>query len=102
MPKKNFRKLFLEGWNHLFEKEEDINKLAPATMQNLFWMIYNGLTEYQDAISCVKSLEKAKTETKYINEEGNNFAWACGSTGRKHNEMRLQVFSDIFDDLELN
>ena len=27
MPKKNFRKLFLSGWNRLFGKEEDINKL---------------------------------------------------------------------------
>ena len=71
-------------------------------MQNLYWMIFNGLTEYEDAISSVKLLEKAKTETKYINEEGNNFAWACGGTGRKNNEMRLSVFSDIFDTLEIN
>ena len=32
MPK-NFRKLFLEGWNRLFEKEEDINKLRTQSLQ---------------------------------------------------------------------
>ena len=32
MPKKNFRKLFLEGWNRLFEKEEDINKLRTHSL----------------------------------------------------------------------
>ena len=32
MPKKNFRKLFLEGWNRLFEKEEDINKLRTQSL----------------------------------------------------------------------
>ena len=92
----------LDNWIDRLHKEEDVNKLAPATMQNLFWMIFNGLTEYEDAVSSVKLLEKAKTETKYINDEGNNFAWACGSTGRKHNEMRLSVFSDIFDTLQIN
>lgn len=92
----------LDNWIDRLHKEEDVNKLAPATMQNLYWMIFNGLTEYEDAISSVKLLEKAKTETKYINEEGNNFAWACGGTGRKNNEMRLSVFSDIFDTLEIN
>ena len=32
MPKKNFRKLFIEGWNRLFEKEEDINKLRTQSL----------------------------------------------------------------------
>ena len=32
MPKKNFRKLFLEGWNRLFEKDEDINKLRTQSL----------------------------------------------------------------------
>jgi len=45
--------------------------------------------------------EKAKTMSKYVNEDGNNFAWARGSTGAKHNQVRLEVFSDIFDFLEI-
>ena len=62
-------------------------------------MMTNGLTEYEDAVIAVQMHEKAKTMSKYVNDDGNNFAWACGSTGSKHNELRLKVFSDIFDEI---
>jgi hypothetical protein len=65
-------------------------------------MMTNGLNDYKDAVFAVKALQKAKTSTKYVNEDGNNFAWACGSTSGKHNEMRLKVFSDIFEDLGID
>ena len=93
----------LDNWMDRLRKEEGIDDkmLTASTMQNLYWMMTNGLTEYEDAVVAVKMHTKAKTMTKYINREGNNFAWACGSTSAKHNQMRLKVFSDIFDRLEI-
>ena len=32
MPKKNFRKLFLKGWNKFFGKEQDISKLRTQSL----------------------------------------------------------------------
>ena len=91
----------LDNWMDRLSKQERITDkmLTASTMQNLYWMMTNGLTEYEDVVNVVQMLHKAKTMSKYVNEDGNNFAWACGGTGSKHNQMRLKVFSDIFDKL---
>ena len=69
MPKKNFRKLFLEGWNRLFEKEEDINKLRTQSLYRAKKGIMNVGTphDWEDYEEYKKS-EEEKINPKYFYE----------------------------------
>lgn len=93
----------LDNWMERLSKEEDLSSdmLPPAFMQNLFWMMINGLSDYEEAVEAAKMHHKAKSSSRYVDDEGNNFAWACGGTGRKHNELRLNVLRDIFTELDI-
>ena len=43
--------------------------------------------------------EKAYRDTALVNDDGNNYVWACGGLGAKNNEMRMQVLSKILETL---
>ena len=87
--------------NFTFDGNIDKEKvlLRPSTAMNLFWMMVNGVETYNDACAAVIAHEKAYRDTALVNDDGNNYVWACGGLGAKNNEMRMQVLSKILETL---
>ena len=73
----------------------------PYTVMNLYWMMVYGIESYEDAATAMVEYEKAtKSKSKewpYLNEDGNNFIWACNGLGTKNNAMKMAVLSDIVE-----
>lgn len=83
-------------------KDEDVelpNKaiLRPSTVMNIFWMMFNGIETYEEVAKAITLHEKAYKNTTIVNDEGDNYKWACGGLGAKNNELRMQVISEIIE-----
>jgi hypothetical protein len=71
-----------------------------STVINLFWMMNNGINTYEQACAAVIAHEKIyKNPSSLINDEGNNYVWACGGLGAKNNEMKMQILPQIVEKL---
>lgn len=60
----------------------------PSTCMNLFWMVCNGITTYEQAVSAVMKHEKLYNRSS-TNENGRTFKWACGCLGIENNTIRM-------------
>lgn len=83
-------------------KDEDVelpNKaiLRPSTVMNTFWMMFNGIETYEEVVKAITLHEKAYKDTSIVNDEGDNYKWACGGLGAKNNELRMQVITEIIE-----
>lgn len=76
---------------------EDKVLVRPSAVMNLFWMLCNGIETYEQAVEAVILHEKAYKDTSIVNDEGNNYVWACGGLGAKNNELRMQVLPKIVE-----
>ena len=81
--------------------EEKVKVLSRgSTVINLFWMLNNGINTYEQACAAVIAHEKIyKNPSSLINDEGNNYVWACGGLGAKNNEMKMQILPQIVEKL---
>ncbi len=81
--------------------EEKVKVLSRgSTVINLFWMMNNGINTYEQACAAVIAHEKIyKNPSSLINDDGNNYVWACGGLGAKNNEMKMQILPQIVEKL---
>ena len=79
------------------DKEKVISR--PSTVMNLFWMMINGIESYEDVCAAVIAHEKAYKDTSFVNDDGNNYVWACGGLGAKNNEMKMKILPQIVEQL---
>ena len=70
-----------------------------STAMNLFWMMINGVVTYEDACAAVIAHEKAYKDSSFINDDGNNYVWACGGLGAKNNEMKMKILPEILEEV---
>lgn len=78
---------------------EDKVIIRPSTVMNLFWMMCNGIETYNQVVEAVILHEQSYKNTTFVNDEGNNYVWACGSLGTKNNELRMKVLSKIVSEV---
>lgn len=78
---------------------EDKIIVRPSTVMNLFWMMCNGVETYDQAVEAVILHEQSYKDTALVNDEGNNYVWACGALGAKNNELRMKVLSQIVSEV---
>ena len=70
-----------------------------STITNLLWLIYNGCEEYEDVKKALVLHEAEYRNPNRVNEDGNNYVWACGGIGAKNNELRMEVLNGILQKL---
>jgi len=70
-----------------------------STITNLLWLIYNGCDEYEDVKKALVLHEAEYRNPNRVNEDGNNYVWACGGLGAKNNELRMEVLNGILEKL---
>lgn len=80
-----------DGWEKLNEKVI----LRKSSVMNLFWMIINGIDTYDQAVEALYLHEEAYTDKDLRNDADESYRWACGGTGAKHMEFRMQVLPEI-------
>ena len=80
-----------DGWEELNEKVI----LRKSSVMNLFWMINNGIDTYDRAVEALHLHEEAYTDKDLRNDADESYKWACGGTGTKNMEFRMQVLPEI-------
>ena len=80
-----------DGWEELTEKVI----LRKSSVMNLFWMINNGIDTYDRAVEALHLHEEAYTDKDLRNDADESYKWACGGTGTKNMEFRMQVLPEI-------
>jgi hypothetical protein len=80
-----------DGWEELTEKVI----LRRSSVMNLFWMINNGIDTYDRAVEALHLHEEAYTDKDLRNDADESYKWACGGTGTKNMEFRMQVLPEI-------
>jgi hypothetical protein len=100
----DYRALFLQLQDYVLDllndktmpvSEKDIT--MPSFVQNLYWMMCNGLQEYEDVFAATVLHKDARKDSSRVNEDGNNYVWACGGTGTKNNAFKMEVLTEILD-----
>ena len=71
-----------------------------STVMNLYWMMVNGINTYEEVCAAVIDHEKSYKDSSFINDDGNNYVWACGGLGAKNNEMKMKVLANIMEYIE--
>ena len=84
-------KMIDDGWEELNEKVI----LRKSSVMNLFWMINNGIDTYDRAVEALHLHEEAYTDKDLRNDADESYKWACGGTGAKNMEFRMQVLPEI-------
>ena len=82
-----------DGWENLSEKVI----LRKSSVMNLFWMINNGIDTYDRAVEALHLHEEAYLDKDLRNDSDESFKWACGGTGTKNMEFRMQVLPEIVE-----
>ena len=82
-----------DGWEELTEKVI----LRKSSVMNLFWMINNGIDTYNRAVEALHQHEEAYTDKDLRNDADESYKWACGGTGTKNMEFRMQVLPEIVE-----
>ena len=80
-----------DNWEELTEKVI----LRKSSVMNLFWMINNGIDTYDRAVEALHLHEEAYTDKDLRNDADESYKWACGGTGAKNMEFRMQVLPEI-------
>ena len=80
-----------DGWEELTEKVI----LRKSSVMNLFWMMNNGIDTYDRAVEALHQHEEAYTDKDLRNDADESYKWACGGTGGKNMEFRMQVLPEI-------
>ena len=80
-----------DNWEELTEKVI----LRKSSVMNLFWMINNGIDTYDRAVEALHQHEEAYTDKDLRNDADESYKWACGGTGTKNMEFRMQVLPEI-------
>lgn len=102
---KEYRSIFLKLQDHILDLVDD--KTMPVTfkdltlasfVQNLYWMMCNGMSEYEDVFAAAILHKQARTNYDRVNEDGNNYVWACGGTGAKNNAFKMEVLTEILEE----
>jgi anaerobic ribonucleoside-triphosphate reductase len=75
--------------------EKDIT--MPSFVQNLYWMMCNGLQEYEDVFAATVLHKDVRKDSSRVDDDGNNYVWACGGTGTKNNAFKMEVLTEILD-----
>jgi hypothetical protein len=100
----DYRALFLQLQDYVLDllndktmpvSEKDIT--MASFVQNLYWMMCNGLQEYEDVFAATVLHKDARKDSSRVNEDGNNYVWACGGTGTKNNAFKMEVLTEILD-----
>lgn len=84
-------KMIDDGWEELDEKVI----LRKSSVTNLFWMMNNGIETYDQAVESLRLHEEAYTDKDLRNDADESYKWACGGTGTKNMEFRMQVLPEI-------
>jgi hypothetical protein len=99
-----YRKIFLELQDFVLDLVDDktlpldVKTITlPSFVQNLYWMLCNGLTEYDDVRDAAVLHSKARNNHSRVNEDGNNYVWACGGCGAKNNTFKMEVLTEILE-----
>ena len=80
-----------DNWEELTEKVI----LRKSSVMNLFWMINNGIDTYDRAVEALHLHEEAYKDKDLRNDADESYKWACGGTGTKNMEFRMQVLPEI-------
>ena len=100
----DYRALFLQLQDYVLDllndktmpvSEKDIT--MASFVQNLYWMMCNGLQEYEDVFAATVLHKDVRKDSSRVNEDGNNYVWACGGTGTKNNAFKMEVLTEILD-----
>ena len=86
-------KLIDDKWEELPEK----TILRKSSVMNLFWMINNGIDTYEQAVEALHLHEEAYNDKDLRNDADESYKWACGGTGAKNMEFRMQVLPEIVE-----
>jgi hypothetical protein len=100
----DYRALFLQLQDYVLDllndntmpvSEKDIT--MPSFVQNLYWMMCNGLQEYEDIFAATVLHKDVRKDSSRVDDDGNNYVWACGGTGTKNNTFKMKVLIEILD-----
>jgi hypothetical protein len=82
-----------------FENETNKEKVLSrgSTVTNLFWMMNNGVETYEEACVAVIAHQKSYKDSSIVNDDGNNYVWACNGHGVKNNEMKMNILPQIVE-----
>lgn len=69
----------------------------PSGVMNLFWAMFDGIETYENAVDFMIRHQQAYKDNTIVNDDGNNYVWACGGLGAKNNELRMKVIPEIID-----
>ena len=86
-------KMIDDKWEELSEK----TILRKSSVMNLFWMINNGIDTYEQAVEALHLHEEAYKDKDLRNDADESYKWACGGTGAKNMEFRMQVLPEIVE-----
>ena len=78
----------------LGEKSQEI-LTRKSSVSNLFWMLNNGINSYDEAVEAMILHEKAFKDKDRRNDADETFKWACGGTGAKNMEFRMEILPEI-------
>ena len=75
--------------------EIDDKLISTPSVMNLFWALFNGVDCEQQAYDFLELHNKARLDKDLVNNEGDNYKWACGGLGGKNVEFRMIVLPQI-------
>ena len=75
--------------------EVDDNLIYGSSVMNLFWGLFNGINSEQQAQDFLELHHKVRLDKNLVNNEGDNYKWACGGLGGKNVEFRMIVLPQI-------
>lgn len=73
-----------------------------SAVQNLFWMMCNGVDTYEQAVAAVELHEvayKDKIRTYTCGDDEKTFKECCGGSGKENFEFRYIIFSEILEEV---
>lgn len=71
--------------------------IRKSSITNLFWMMCNGIETYEQAVEAMHLHEESFKDKTLMNDSDDTYKWACGGTGLKNMEFRMQVLPDIIE-----
>ncbi len=83
----------------LGEKSQEI-LTRKSSVTNLFWMLNNGINSYDEAVEAMILHEKAFKDKDRRNDADETFKWACGGTGAKNMEFRMEILPEIVTEVK--
>ena len=84
-------KMIDDNWEEL--SEDAI--LRKSSITNLFWMMNNGIDTYDQAVEALHLHEEVYADKDRRNDADDTYKWACGGSGAKHMQFRMEVLPEI-------